>query len=199
MTKQDALATGELEREPLTAVGDCEFYSARGGQEPDPAWTASDQAYTRAHHAAVTRANDLAAKVGPQPAPDAPEPDQIAWVLRSADAGRAVSDVAVAASAVTERADHLAGPTSPAGMVSFHDGRLRQIGAPKAARTADDIGVGSTVDDLRKTYLGRGLTQTFPGRYEMPARGRAGWVLDFDYLGTQVVFLQLRDTTAKCA
>ena len=199
MAKQDALATGEVGREPLAVLGACDFYSLAGGPGPDPVWVAADQAYADAHRAAVNRVDELVGKVGPLPAPEASENDQVAWAFRSADAARAVSDVAIAASALAEREVQLAGPSSPAGIVSFRDGRLRLIGAPRTARTADGIGAGSTVDDLRRTYLGRSLGLTFPGRYEMPARGRAGWVIDFDYVGSEVVFVQLRDTTATCA
>lgn len=198
MTKQDALATGELEREPLAVIGDCDFYSLTGGQRPDPTQTAADQAYTQAHRTAVNRVAELTARVGPPPPPNAPAKDQVEWASRNADAARAVGDVAIAASELTQRADQRSGPTNPAGTVSFHNDKLRLITAPQAARTTDGIGAGTTLDDLRKTYLGRSLTLTTANRYEMPARGRAGWTLDFDYTGTQVTSMQLRDTSAKC-
>lgn len=199
MTEQDALATGELDREPVAVVAGCEFYSLAGGPKPDPAWIAADQAYDQAHRAAVNRVEDLTAKLGPPPAPDAPEADQVAWVARSAETARAVGDVAIAASELNRRADEVAGPTSTVGIASFRDDKLRLIGGPRSARTVDGIGPGSSVEDLRKTYLGRGLALTSPGRYEMPARGRAGWVLDFDFAGSDVVYLRLRDANAKCA
>lgn len=199
MTEQEALATGELDRESVAVVAGCEFYSLAGGSKPDPAWVVADQLYDQAHRAAVNRVQELAAKVGPPPAPDAPEADQVAWAARSADTARAVSDVAIAASALTQRVDQVAGPTSAAGIASFHEGRLRLLGAPRSARTIDGIGPGSTIDDLHKAYRGRGLALTSPGRYELPARGRAGWVFDFDFTGSDIVFVRLRDTTAKCA
>ncbi|WNV88793.1 hypothetical protein [Umezawaea sp. Da 62-37] len=200
MTKQEALATGELSPEPLAVIGGCDYYSFANGPVPDPALLAADQANDVAYRDAVHRVEDLSTKVGPSPAPDAPADEQLAWAARSADAARAVSAVAVIASTATDRVAQIAGPANPAGVVSFGQGRLRLIGAPGSARTEDGIGRGSTLAELRKTYLGRGLGLTSPGRYEMPAHGRAGWMLDFDFdaITGEVVFVQLRDTKAKC-
>jgi hypothetical protein len=199
MTKQDALATGELDPDPIAVLSGCSYYTMTGGARPDPAWSAADEAADQAHRNAAIRAKELIAGVGPSPAPEASPDDQVAWLTRTADAARAVSGVAELAAGLSDRADDIVGPANPTGVVSFFDGRVRVIGAPLSARTVDGIGDGSTVDDLRKTYLGRGLGLTSPGRYEMPARGRAGWVMDFDYVGSEVVYVQLRDTNAKCA
>ncbi|WP_146174831.1 hypothetical protein [Umezawaea tangerina] len=200
MSKQEALATGELSPEPLAVIAGCDYYSFTNGPTPDPAALAADQANDTAYRDAVRRVEDLTTRIGPSPAPDAPAADQLSWASRSADAALAVSAAAVMASSTTDRIAQLVGPTNPTGVVSFGQGKLRLIGAPKTARTADGIGQGSSLTDLRKTYLGRGLGLTSPGRYEMPAHGQAGWMLDFDFNPTtnEVTFVQLRDTNAKC-
>jgi hypothetical protein len=198
MTKDQALATGELGADPVNVLGGCQDHSFADGPKPDAARMAADAEVERKYQDAVRKSDELDAAVGEFPGAGASADEYAAHAERSAAAAQASSDVANLASESTQRIVARLEASTASGGVSFGDGKLRLIGAPPAARTAEDIGRGSTEEQLKKAYEGKGLVDD-GGRYSMPVAAHAGWKLGFDVTDGKVTYLLLLNPEIKCS
>ncbi|MEO6084394.1 MAG: hypothetical protein ABIQ18_14940 [Umezawaea sp.] len=198
MTKDQALATGDLGADPVNVLGGCQDHSFADGPKPDPARMAADAEVEQKYQDAVRKSDELDAALGESPAAGASADEFATHAERAAAAAAASSDVATLAAESTDRIVARLEASTASGGVSFGEGKLRLIGAPPAARTAEDIGRGSTEEQLKKAYEGKGLVND-GGRYSMPVTDHAGWKLGFDVTDGKVTYLLLLNLDVKCA
>jgi hypothetical protein len=164
MTEREALATGELQTEPVSTVLGRNAYSFVGGPKPDPKRMAADEKLEQAVKKADEGTDTSAAG--------------------SAEAARAYAD---SAQRMVERLEEFL----DAGGASFRDGRLSAIAAPEGAATEAGIKRGSTLAELKAAYQGKGLKSTSRTAYELPVPGHAGWTVLFEIEGDTVRYLSI--------
>ncbi|MEU9078859.1 hypothetical protein [Kitasatospora sp. NPDC048538] len=88
------------------------------------------------------------------------------------------------------------------GRVGFGTKGLRELVAPAGTRTADGVGAGSTEEELKRAYDGKGLKPGKDGKYELPAEGvrsGEGWVYEFTMDGARVTGLALVKRGTYCS
>jgi hypothetical protein len=164
MTEKDALATGELQTEPVSTVLGENVYSFVGGPEPDPKRMAADEKLEKAVAKADEGTDTSAAG--------------------SAKAARAYAD---SAQRIVERLEEYL----DAGGASFRDGKLTSIAAPKAAATEAGIKRGSTSAELKAAYGSAGLKTSSKSSYELPVAGHAGWTMLFELKDGTVQYMSI--------
>ena len=164
MSEKDALATGELQTEPVSTVLGKNVYSFVGGPKPDPKRMAADEKLEKAVEKADAGTDTSAAG--------------------SAKAAKAYAD---STQRIVERLEAYLG----AGGASFRDGKLSSIAAPKDAVTQAGIKRGSSVAALKAAYAGKGLKSTSKTAYELPVEGHAGWTVLFELKGDTVQYMSI--------
>jgi hypothetical protein len=198
MTKDQALATGDLGADPVNVLGGCQDHSFADGPKPDPARMAADAEVEQKYQDARRKADELDATLGESPGPGASADEFATHAERSAASAGAHSDAATLAAESTDRIVARLEASTASGGVSFGEGKLRLVGAPPAARTAEDIGRGSTVEQLKKAYEGKGLVED-GSRYSLPVTDHAGWQLGFDVTDGKVTYILLLNPEINCA
>ncbi|MFF3594771.1 hypothetical protein [Kitasatospora indigofera] len=197
--KEAALAGGALEAAPVSTLDGCADFSYRGGPAPDPVRMAAETA-------AEARLKELDAKADAAGAtadsgkagPGASAKEFADDAARQAEAARAVAEATQAVVGVATLREARDKAFAAAGGASFGKGGLHELVAPADARTAEGIGAGSTVDELKQAYAARGLELTGDGRYRMPAGGPQGWVYEFTVAADKVGAVVLADRGTKC-
>ncbi|GAA3348329.1 hypothetical protein GCM10020358_66410 [Amorphoplanes nipponensis] len=164
MTEREALATGELQTEPVSTVLGKTVYSFVGGPKPDPARMAADEKLEQAVAKADAGTDTSAAG--------------------SAKAAKAYAD---SAQRMVERLEAFLG----AGGASFRDGKLDAIAAPAGAVTAAGVKRGSSLAALKAAYAGQGLTSSSKTAYQLPVPGHAGWTVLFELKGDTVQYMSI--------
>jgi len=164
MTEKEALATGELQTEPVSTVLGRNVYSFVGGPEPDPQQMAADEKIEKAVERAGESTDTSAAG--------------------SAEAARAYAD---SAQRVVERLEAYL----DAGGASFQAGKLISIAAPEDAVTEAGVRRGSTVAELKAAYDGEGLKTTSKTAYELPVDGQPGWTVLFEIEQNAVKYMSI--------
>ena len=167
MTEQEALATGELQTEPVATVLGKNVYSFVGGPKPDPKRMAADEKLEKAVEKAEKSTDTSAAG--------------------SAKAARAYAD---STQRIVERLEAYLG----AGGASFRDGKLDSIAAPEDAATEAGVKRGSTVAELKAAYAGKGLKNSSKTAYELPVDGHPGWSVLFELKGDKVLYMSIGKT-----
>jgi hypothetical protein len=153
MTEEEALASGELQTEPVSTVLGKNVYSFVGGPKPDPKQMAKDEKIEKAVEKAEKSTDTSAAG--------------------SAKAAQAYAD---SAERIVGRLEAYLG----AGGASFRGGKLVSIAAPKDAATEAGVKRGSTLAELKAAYDGKGLKSSSKTAYELPVGGQAGWTVLFE-------------------
>jgi hypothetical protein len=191
--KEAALSGGTLAPAPVSTLAGCTAYSYVGGPVPDAARMAKEEAMDAKY-------KDLNAKADEAEA-NSKKPGH-GSAQESAEAARKISD---ATQAIVERLDmriawsKLFGAT---GGASFGKDGLQELAAPPGAKTAEGIGAGSTLDELKKAYDAKGLK---PGKgdifqYELPVEGKPGWIYGFSLAdGAKVNAFSLANPEMSCA
>jgi hypothetical protein len=164
MTEQEALATGELQTEPVSTVLGKNVYSFVGGPKPDPKQMAADEKTEKAVEKAEKSTDTSAAG--------------------SAKAARAYAD---SAQRIVERLEAYLG----AGGASFKGGKLVSIAAPKGAATQAGVKRGSTVAELKAAYDGKGLKNSSKTAYELPVPSNPDWTILFELKGDTVQYMSI--------
>ena len=164
MTEEEALATGELQTEPVATVLGKNVYSFVGGPEPDPKRMAAD--------AKVEKAVEKAEK---------------STDTSAAGSAKAAKAYAESAQRMVERLEAYLG----AGGASFSKGKLVSIAAPKGAATEAGIKRGSSVAELKAAYEGKGLKSSSKTAYELPVAGTPGWTILFELKGDTVQYMSI--------
>ncbi|MEV7781852.1 hypothetical protein [Kitasatospora sp. NPDC088351] len=211
MAKDVALATGALETAPVSLLNGCTDFAFKGGPAPDQARLAAEAAVQARF--AEADANERAAKRAVGTVEPLPPNASVEQLKERAD--RMVAQVERMKAAQTtldqlsKAADELKAAKATrdkafltAGRVQFGLDGLRELAAPAEARTAEGLGAGSTLDDLKRVYGDKGLELGKTGRYEMPAEGAQaakGWKYEFTVEGEKVGGMSLVNRSAYCS
>ncbi|GAA4859574.1 hypothetical protein [Kitasatospora terrestris] len=197
-TKDTALAGGALQSTPLSALSGCTLYGYHDGPAADPAVIAAEAAATtkvKDTGAAADKAQADAAAAG-QPGAGASAREYADAAARSAQVAKLLSD---STAAIAEETTLLAARDKSfeaVGGAKFGTtGHLKQLIAPPKARTAEGIGTGSTVDDLKKAYP---KAEAVEGGWSLPLDGTPGWELFFATDTAKVTAVSLFGTEEKC-
>jgi hypothetical protein len=164
MTEKEALATGELQTEPVATVLGKNVYSFVGGPKPDPKRMAADEKIEKAVEKADEGTDTSAAG--------------------SAKAAKAYAD---SAQRIAERLEEYL----DAGGAAFRDGALSSIAAPEDAATEAGIKRGSSLAELKAAYADKGLKSTSKTAYELPVAGQPGWTVLFELKDDTVRFMSI--------
>lgn len=195
MSKQDALATGELAATAAGKTGTCEDFRYQGAPAPDPKKVADDAEFEQKYEAAQKAADAADAAVGPAPGANAGAADYAAHaekIAASAEAGaKATELVAESTKRIAERAE----AREANGGVMFSGDKIRMILPPPGARTAKGIAKGATVDQLKAAYPNAAGKDD--KTFEMPAQ--QGYVLSFHFTDGKLETFLLFNGEAKCS
>ncbi len=211
MTKEVALAAGALEAAPVSLVNGCTDFAYRGGPAPDPVRMAAEEALQAKYVQADAR-NEAARKeteVFPAPPASYSAKDVKSFTDRMAafqekskarqEAHEQLMKVFDELKAAREARD-LAFLTT--GRAGFGLEGLRELVAPAGARTAEGIGAGSTVAELKAAYDAQGLQLGKDGKYTLWAgigQVEQGWRYEFTVDADRVTGLALANRDTYCS
>nr|CTQ92309.1 hypothetical protein [Kibdelosporangium sp. MJ126-NF4] len=188
MTKDAALATGKLAGAPSSNLDGCADFAYTDGPVPDPTRMAAEDG-------AQKKARELNAKADELDKTK----DQRKSAKENADAAQVYADAAMASAELAEAREARNKAFAAAGGASFGKDGLRELGAPASAKTAEGIGAGSTVDELKKAYESRGLKLNENiARYQLPIADKAGWSYEFTATPDNKVGAVSIVSSAKC-
>ncbi|MGA5820591.1 hypothetical protein ACPC54_22315 [Kitasatospora sp. NPDC094028] len=208
VTKDAALAGGALEAAPVSLLDGCTDFVYKGGPAPDK--TRMDaEAATEARFKDLNGKADAAAAKPSTPLPTLPPnasaKDSAAIAAEAAgSAKQSAADAKLMADAAQSSVDMAMAREVrdkaffTSGRVSFAKSGLRELVAPAEARTAEGIGVGSTVDALQQAYGAKGLEKDKIGNFTMPVEGQQGWQYEFAADGGKVVGMTVANRALKC-
>ncbi|WP_109632017.1 hypothetical protein [Lentzea atacamensis] len=177
MSKQEALATGDLAATGAGKSGDCEDYRYQGAPAPDPKQLAENAEIEQKYEAAQKAADEAKAAIGPAPGANAGAADYAAHAERlaaSAEASNAVVQLSVKS---TQRIAERAEAREANGGVLFAGDKIRMILPPPGATAAKGVGKGVTVDQFKAAFPN--AEQKDDKTFDVPAPGQQGVVLSF--------------------
>ncbi|WP_051755522.1 hypothetical protein [Kitasatospora purpeofusca] len=211
MTKDVALATGALEAAPVSLLNGCTDFAYRSGPAPDPVRMAAEEAL-QAKYVQANARNEAARKeteVFPAPPASYSAKDVKSFTDRMAafqekskarqEAHEQLMKVFDELKAAREARD-LAFLTT--GRAGFGLEGLRELVAPAGARTAEGIGAGSTVAELKAAYEVQGLQLGKDGKYTLWAgigQVEQGWRYEFTVDAERVTGLALANRDTYCS
>lgn len=191
MSKQDALATGELAATGAGKLDNCEDYRYQGAPAPDPKQLAEDEAVEQKYRDAQKAADEAEAAVGVLPASGGAA-EIAAHAAKAAASAEASSKAAKLAAESTDRAAKRAEALTTHGGVRFAGGKIQLLVPPSGATTAKKIGNGATVDQLKAAYPN--LVEVDARTFNVPVPDQESFVLSFRFtdgkLGSFVLFDQ---------
>jgi hypothetical protein len=194
MTREQALATGDLSASPSYSDYGCDNYSYSTGPQPDPAVAAAVVSADKAYNEAAEFGGGLMTGAGPDPSLDD--------LSRSAQRLQLAAKVSELRGRLHEermaRIDARLAEFVNTGGAVFSKTGLRLIQAPPGVRTEAGIGRDSTVGELEAAYAGDGLREQSEDYYVVSA-GEPDWVYGFSTSDGRVTSLTLRNTARRCA
>jgi hypothetical protein len=197
MSRQDALATGELAATGAGKTGTCEDYRYQAAPAPDPKQLVEDEEIEKQLVAAEKAADEAKAAIGPEPGPNAGAAEYAASAERLAASAEASSKVAQLSAQSTERIVKRAQAREANGGVMFAGDKIRMIVPPPGATTAKNIGKGATVDQLKAAYPN--LVQKDDKTFEVPVPDQQGAVLSFHFADGKLATFLLFNGEAACS
>ncbi|WP_199745806.1 hypothetical protein [Amycolatopsis sp. WAC 04182] len=197
MAKDAALAGGKLATAPTSTLDGCADFSYTGGPAPD-------SARMKAETDAETKAKELNKKADelqadPEPKPGASAEESAKAAEKSAADTRLFADAAQASADLAGKREERDKAFVAAGGASFGKDGLRELAAPSDAKTAEGIGAGSSLAELKAAYDAKGLKAGDNGRFQVPVDGRPDRVYEFTVNGEKVGSVSMIDPKAKCA
>lgn len=207
MAKDAALTSGALESAAVSLLDGCTDFAYKGGPAPDAARMTAETAAEAASKELNAKADALekssAAETLP---PNASAKEAAEFAARAANSAsnsaasaKLIADATLALAQLMAAREARDAAFVTAGRVSFGVDGLRELVAPAAARTAEGVGAGSTVDALKQAYGAKGLVQGKGGTFQLPVEGRPGWQYEFTVKDEKVVTVALANRTMKCA
>lgn len=194
MSKQDALATGELATTVAGKTGTCEDYRYQGAPPRDPKEIAEDEEVEKQLEAAQKAADEAKAAVGPEPGPNAGAAEYAASAERLAASAEASSKVAQLSAQSTDRIVKRAEAREANGGVMFAGDKIRMILPPPGVTAAKDVGKGATVEQVKAAYP-NGVAKDDKS-FEVP--GENGFVLSFLFADGKLESFALFNAAATC-
>ncbi|RSM83242.1 hypothetical protein DMH04_23740 [Kibdelosporangium aridum] len=207
MTKEAALATGKLATAPTSNLDGCTDFSYVGGPAPDQARMAAEDAAEKKSRELNAKADEAGKTTGQtgtrQPAQNAEQAAKNAeeaakGAQRAAEGAKLNADATMAMVELMEKREARDAAFSAEGGASFGKDGLRQLAAPPTAKTAEGIGTGSTVEELKKAYEPRGLKLGENERYQLAIADKANWSYEFTVKDNKVTAVSLL-SSAKCS
>lgn len=197
MAKEAALATGKLANAPVSELDGCTVLSWQGGPAPDQARLAAEAAAERKAEELNAKA-DTADRAGKQPTGKSAAAAAEA-AAKDAETAMLAADAALASAELATKREERDKAYAAAGGASFGKNGLHGLGAPPEGKTAEGIGVGSSLADLHKAYDARGLKPGTAGRFELPIAEKPGWRLEFTPTAAGAVGgVAITDGATKC-
>ncbi|MFJ8916252.1 hypothetical protein [Amycolatopsis sp. NPDC102389] len=197
MAKDAALAGGKLATAPTSTLDGCADFPYTGGPAPDPA-------RMKAEADAEVKAKELNKKADeleadPEPKPGASAEESAKAAEKSAKDTRLFADAAQASADLAGKREERDKAFAAAGGASFGKNGLRELAAPSDAKTAEGIGAGSSLGELKAAYDAKGLKVGDNGRFQVPVDGKPDWVYEFTVNGEKVGSVSMIDSKSKCA
>ncbi len=194
MAKDAALAGGKLAAAPTSTLDGCADFSYPGGPAPDPA---------RMKAEADVEAKDLNKKADeleadPEPKPGASAEESAKSAEKSAEDAQLFADAVQASADLAGKREERDKVFVAAGGASFGKDGLRELAAPADAKTAEGIGAGSPLADLKTAYDAKGMKVGDNGRFQVPVDGKPDWVYEFTVSGDKVGSVSMINAKSKC-
>ena len=197
MSKQDALATGELAATGVGKSGTCEDYRYQGAPAPDAAQLAADIEAEKQYEAAQKAADEADAAVGPAPGANASAEEFAAHAEKLANAAQVGAKATQLIAESTERIAKRAEAREANGGVLFAGDKIRMIVPPPGATAAKGVGKGATVDQVKAAYPT--LAQRDDKTYDVPVPDQQGSVLSFHFTDGKLATFLLFNAENKCS
>ncbi len=200
MAKDAALAGGKLAAAPTSNLDGCADFSYAGGPAPDPVrMKAEADIETRAKDL-NKQADELEAKPDNDPGPNASAEEYAESAEQSAKDTKVFADSAQASADLATKREERDKAFVAAGGASFGKDGLRELAAPADAKTAEGIGAGSSLTDLKTAYDARGMTVGDNGRFQVPIAEKPDWIFEFTTAdGGKVGSVSMINPKSKCA
>ncbi|GHH27562.1 hypothetical protein GCM10017790_56950 [Amycolatopsis oliviviridis] len=197
MAKDAALAGGKLAPAPTSNLDGCADFSYVGGPAPDPA-------RMKAEADAEAKAKDLNKKADeleadPEPKPGASAEESARSAEKSAKDTRLFADAALASAELAGKREERDKAFVAAGGASFGKEGLRELAAPSDAKTAEGIGAGSSLAELKAAYDAKGMKAGDNGRFQVPVDGKPDWIYEFTVNGEKVGSVSMINPKSKCS
>ncbi|WP_328701540.1 hypothetical protein [Amycolatopsis pittospori] len=197
MAKEAALAGGELATAPTSTLDGCTDFSYTGGPAPDPARLKAEADVEAKAKDLNKKADELEADPKPDPGSSAEESAKSAE--KSAKDAQLFADAAQASADLAGKREERDKAFVAAGGASFGKDGLRELAAPSDAKTAERIGAGSSLADLKAAYDAKGMKVGDNGRFQVPVDGKPDWVYEFTVNGDKVGSVSMIAPKSKCA
>ncbi|MGI5503100.1 hypothetical protein [Lentzea sp. CA-135723] len=197
MSKQDALATGELAASASGRTGKCEDYRYAGAPQPDAAQLAEEAEFEKKYEAAQKAADDAEAAIGPAPGANAGAAEYAAYAEKAATSAEASAKATELISESTKRIVARAEAREANGGVLFAGDKIRMILPPPGVTAAKDIAKGATVEQFKAAYPDA-VEKEGGKTFEVPVPGRTDVVLSFHFADGKLTTFMLFDAAAEC-
>jgi hypothetical protein len=197
MSKQDALATGELAASGAGKTGTCEDYRYQNGPAPDAKKIADDVEFELKYEAAQRAADAAETAVGPAPGVNAGAAEYAAHAEKLAASAEAAAKAAELIAESTKRIAERAEAREANGGVMFAGDKIRMIVPPPGATTAKKIGKGATVEEFKAAYP-NAVDADAGKSFEVPVPDQQGVVLSFHFTDGKLETFLLFNGAAKC-
>ena len=197
MSKQDALATGDLAATSAGKFGTCEDYRYQGAPALDAAQLAAVDEAEKQYEAAQQAADEAEAAVGPAPGANAGAAEFAAHAEKLAKSAEVGAKAAQLAAESTQRIAKRAEAREANGGVLFAGDKIRMIVPPPGATAAKGVGKGATVDQVKAAYPT--LAQRDDKTYDAPVPDQQGSVLSFHFADGKLVTFLLFNGENKCS
>ncbi|KZB85825.1 hypothetical protein AVL48_29815 [Amycolatopsis regifaucium] len=197
MAKDAALAGGKLASAPTSTLDGCVDFSYTGGPAPDPARMKAE-ADVEAKAKELNKKADEA-QANPDAKPGSSAADSAKAAEKDAADAKLYADAAMASADLATKREERDKAFAAAGGASFGKDGLRELAAPSDAKTAEGIGAGSSLNELKTAYDAKGMKAGDNGRFQVPVDGKPDWVYEFTVNGDKVGSVSMVSPKSKCA
>ncbi|MFK0247315.1 hypothetical protein ACIQUM_21695 [Amycolatopsis azurea] len=197
MAKDAALAGGKLASAPTSTLDGCTDFSYTGGPAPDPARMKAEADVEAKAKDLNKQADELEAD--PEPKPGASAEESAKSAEKSAKDAQLFADAALASADLAGKREERDKAFVAAGGASFGKDGLRELAAPSEAKTAEGVGAGSSLAELKTAYDAKGMKAGGNGRFQVPLDGKPDWVFEFTVNGDKVGSVSMINPKSKCS